>query len=106
MKTPYWNALLVIVLLLAGCDANTIYTEVDARVHWQGSYAVDGCGMFVEIDGNWYKPSNEATIDTAYFKDSLAVVVDYYHTDPVDYACGFAGLMTADGVHIVEIDLR
>lgn len=106
MKRLLFTALLALGIGLSSCDSNTIYTEVAARVHWQGSYAVNGCGMFIEIDGDWYKPSNEAAIDTAYFKDSLDVVVDYYHTDPVDYVCGFVGLMTADGVHIVQIDLR
>lgn len=106
MRKTLLSLPVAIAFLFAGCDANTTHTDVSALVHWQGSYAVDGCGMFLEIDGEWYKPANEATIDTAFYHDSLAVVIDYLHTDPVDYTCGFAGLMTEDGIEVLNISLQ
>ena len=82
--------LLVIVILSSACEEYTEWfppkgqpldsVKVDsaALLTWTGEYEVDGCGFFITINGEEYKPEYEDSID-----DSFKEVYSPYGTEVV-----------------------
>ncbi|MBW3544731.1 MAG: hypothetical protein KY428_03875 [Bacteroidetes bacterium] len=81
------------LLLLAGvfsCNQqhNTLTTE--AKLRWTGMIAADGCGFFLDIDGQEYKPVNEEVIPEHFQQqETMRVRLTYEMQDkPLEYSCG------------------
>jgi len=49
------------LLLILGCEdkKEDKILEADALLRWDGDYSYDGCGFFIVISENEYKPEDE-----------------------------------------------
>lgn len=81
---------LVSILSFACEEGNEVIVKSDAKLVWTGSYDVDGCGFFIEVDSIMYKPENEGIIPPAYKKpDALSVTVQFIDLlYDIEYYCG------------------
>jgi len=78
-------------IFLQACEENNeVIYETDAMLIWTGSYDVDGCGFFVEIDSVEYKPENEGIIPPEYKTvQPLNITVQYIDLlYDMEYNCG------------------
>jgi len=68
--------------------AEEVYTK-EAILKWQGYYAADGCGFFVEIDNKEYKPENENFIgDEFKISGDISVIIKFkYSEEKITYWC-------------------
>ena len=97
--------LLITASVFISCeDAQEIYRK-EALLRWQGDYAADGCGFFLEIDDKDYKPDNENFIGDEYkIFDTTNVIAEFKYTEnKVIYYCGFAGRQETEGINIISI---
>ena len=100
-----------LVLIIASCSESTAPESTDvlqkqAVLHWQGDYAVDGCGFFVEIDSKMYKPSNEQIISDRYKQNSetqVSVRFRYLDHKINSYCFDAPSAIASDGIEIIEI---
>ena len=78
------------MFIFISCDEeNDIIFVPDASLIWTGDYDVDGCGFFVETNGNVYKPENEGIIPPEYRIDTLSITVQFIDLlYEIDYYCG------------------
>jgi len=78
----------VLLLIFASCTKEEI--GQDAVLKWKGEYEVDGCGFFIELKGETYKPNNEDEIGEEFKKNPLSnVVIDYKLLNKdTEYNCG------------------
>ena len=84
--------LLVITIMSSACEEyaewfppkgqpqprDSVMVDSAALLTWTGEYDVDGCGFFITIDGEEYKPEYEDSID-----DSFKEVYSPYGTEVV-----------------------
>lgn len=84
-------------------DSNNLRS--DAVLTWTGDYAVDGCGFFITVNDQGYKPENESIIDQNYKSGSTNVIVVYQLTNrKIESACGDLPTSTlTDGIKIISI---
>lgn len=83
--------LTVFSLLVIGCEeGNEVLINPDAKLIWTGSFDVDGCGFFVEIDSTLYKPENEGILSPLYQRsEPISVTVQYIDLlYDIEYYCG------------------
>jgi hypothetical protein len=97
------------ILFIYGCQSSSEPTDQTvtkvAMLIWEGDYAVDGCGFFIEFDDKRYKPSNEEIISDDYkIYNQTAVTIEFsfLHKD-VEYSCGFQGIKKEEGIKIIEL---
>lgn len=75
MKTKIFLILFATIILLVGCKKNDIETfKSDAIVIFEGDPAIDGCGYFLLISNEKYKP---VTLEQQFCEDSLYVEIKY-----------------------------
>ena len=95
--------LFVVTIISSACEEYELFkpksqpidsVKVDstALLTWTGEYFIDGCGFFVTIDGQKYRPENEDFIDDS-FKDvelpfQTEVIIEYKLLDKrSDFYC-------------------
>ncbi len=92
MKKIYiYLAIVITSILLFACEeGNEVISNSDAKLVWTGSYDVDGCGFFIQVDSVMYKPENEGIIPPAYKKsEPLSINVQYIDLlYDIEYYCG------------------
>lgn len=103
--------LLGLPMLLFGataCQTDGDALTSEAMLLWTGPIAADGCGYFLEIDGQEYKPSNEDIIPESFQqRDSSAVVVTYrWLKEPQEYTCGMLPTRHSSTLEIISIEQR
>ena len=107
MKIYKYIFLLFPLFIFISCSDSEekIYTK-EAVLKWQGNYASDGCGFFLEIDDKEYKPENEDFIgDEFKTGEDISVIVKFkYLEKKVTYVCGWTGQLQTDGVKIISIE--
>jgi hypothetical protein len=106
MKINKYIFLLMPLLIFISCnETEEVYTK-EAILKWQGYYAADGCGFFVEIDNKEYKPENEDFIgDEFQISGDISVIVKFkYSEKKVTYLCGWTGQLQSDGIKIISIE--
>jgi len=108
MKRYGLSLTIIIGAFLFSCntDDNNML-EANAVLQWQGSYAVDGCGYFIEINNHMYKPDDESSIDAKFQEnDSTHVYVEYVLLNKqIEYYCGMAPEV-CDGIKIFSIVIQ
>ena len=88
-------------------EKNDVIFVPDAKLIWTGDYDVDGCGFFVETNGNIYKPENEGIIPPEYrVSDSLSITVQFIDLlYDIDYYCGDSpDKQSAKAIKLVYLD--
>jgi hypothetical protein len=109
MKKYILYILFLIPLLFLSCDKeNEIHTD-NGVLDWDGEYEVDGCGFFIIIDDNTYKPVNESIIPDSLKKDELTnIKVEYYiQKDPVELFCyDSPDIILSDAIEIISIEVE
>lgn len=87
----YVSKLLLLSILFISCEeGNEVLINPDAKLIWTGSFDVDGCGFFVEMDSTLYKPENEGIISPLFQRDEpISVTVQYIDLlYEIEYYCG------------------
>jgi hypothetical protein len=110
MKTNSIIYVLLLLFTLVSCTKdksptnNLDHLVASATLTWQGSYAVDGCGFFVQINSKSYKPINESIIGKEFESNtSIAVRIEYFHVaENVSYFCGMVK-QEMNGIEIFSI---
>jgi hypothetical protein len=104
MAYKFFLLLLAASVFISCEDEKEIYRK-EALLRWQGDYAADGCGFFLEIDNKNYKPDNEKTIGDEFKNfDITNVIVEFKYTEnKVVYYCGFVGKQEEEGINIISI---
>ena len=76
------------------------------EIYFTGDYAVDGCGFFIEINGEEYKPENEQSLHEEYaISGRTTVFIEYILlSEKIEVACGFSGLIQYNGINIISIE--
>lgn len=106
MKINKYDFLLLPLLIFISCDkGEEVYTK-EAILKWQGDYATDGRGYFLEIDHKEYKPENEDFLGDEFKSDEdISVIVKFrYSEEKITYWCGWAGQLQIYGVKIISIE--
>jgi hypothetical protein len=87
MKTVY---LFLLSMLLLGACATRQPLKTTALLRWTGPLAADGCGFFLEFNGNAYKPANEDLIPREFQEYAPRTVRISYEfiEDGGEYSCG------------------
>ena len=112
MKTNSIIYVLLLLFIIVSCTSdksptnNSDHLVADATLTWQGSYAVDGCGFFVEINSKTYKPINERIIGSEFENSSpVTVRIEYLLlAEKVRYFCGMVE-QEMDGIEIFSITI-
>ncbi len=69
------SCLFIATILFASCDKNKVdIIKDEAIILYEGDPAVDGCGFFLSMDNNQYKPIE---LKPEFSEDSLTVYVEY-----------------------------
>lgn len=79
----------------------------EALLSWTGAYEVDGCGFYIEIDDNNYKPENEEIIGESFqTTESTAVIVEFvYLNENIESWCGDLNYPQNDiGIRIFSLE--
>lgn len=102
--------LIFFLFLIVACSESTnpsgASVQKQAIVYWQGDYAVDGCGFFVEIDSKMYKPENENVLGDEYKSDNPSdVLINFEYLDhKINKACFDSRSQTEyDAIRIISI---
>ena len=105
----YFSIAALCLGLLAGLNSctqeqNALTTEANLR--WTGMVAADGCGFFLDIDGQEYKPVNEEIIPEHFQEqEAMPVLLTYVLEEkPMEYSCGMIPARPFKAVKIVEIN--
>ena len=97
------------IFFILGCEDKKEDTilEADALLRWTGDYAVDGCGFFIDIGENEYKPEDELAIpDSLKIDTGVDVFIKYELLDePIEFTCGFQH-QEIDGLKLNSIEKR
>lgn len=115
-KTPtQW--LLILLLIGAACrmdglapeEATASSSTSEAILRWEGAYEVDGCGFFVELREERYKPANEEAIDASYKVSSSTgarVIITYriLETTIQKYCGDLPEPTTTPGIRLLSLD--
>lgn len=94
--------LLFAVVFLVSCDKDN--RKEDALIQWTGDYAADGCGFFVTINGEEYKPENESFIDNNFkVSEGTSVKLTYRLLNKeIESSCGDSPTLTmTEGIKII-----
>ena len=105
-----FSLLILGVFIISSCKKeeefdSSIKTKT-AILDYQGSYAIDGCGYFLEIDSKEYKPDNEELIDSSFqTTNKTTVTIEFqYLQDPVNVYCGDSPKpRVTDGIHLISV---
>jgi hypothetical protein len=98
--------LLLSLIVFFSCDEEEQVFTKEAILKWQGDYAVDGCGFFLEINKKEYKPENEDFLgDEFKTGEDISVIVKFkYSEKKITYACGWMDQLRTDGIKIISIE--
>jgi len=104
MKSLKYYFLFLFFISFISCNDDEQIQTKEAKLEWQGEYAVDGCGFFVEIDGKKYKPENENIIGNELkTSDQLLVLIKFeYLNREIEYHCGLQ-LHKIEAIKIISI---
>lgn len=90
MKT-FLPIFLALVFLLVSSCRNKDDTDVLSGIgilSWTGDYELDGCGYFIVIDNQQYKPDNEEILDDSYKSIvDLPVAIKYKLAGKITKSC-------------------
>lgn len=94
-------------MLLMSCNQHQDIIEAEADLRWTGPLAADGCGFFLDIDGQEYKPANEEVIPETLQNEFTQRVKLRYEVlqEPVPYSCGMLPTHYQSTIKILEISL-
>lgn len=109
MKTITLLLLFTLLFTIACDEGNEVLIEPNAKLVWTGSYDVDGCGFFVEIDSVLYKPENEGILPPEYKTiEPLDVTVQYIDLlYEIEYSCGdLPDVQKAKAIKLTSMDLN
>lgn len=106
MKNPI---LLSIIVLFISFSCQKRQIEYEAILTWTGEYAVDGCGFFIELNGETYKPSDESKFGDEY-KTVYPIIVQIEYELPGNelyYYCGdLPESQIKKTINIISIKIR
>lgn len=105
MKLIYTSLCCCFFLGLMACgNENTTHTT-EATLRWTGPVAADGCGFFLDIEGQEYKPANEEVIPDAFKSEGAQPVQLTYQEleEPVVYTCGMLPSRYSSTIRILEV---
>lgn len=77
-----------------------------AILRWTGDYAVDGCGFFILIGDQEYKPENESVIGDKYkTNDDMTVLIEYrILSERIEFSCGdLPNPLTREAIRIITL---
>tara|TARA_R110002050_G_scaffold300621_3_gene471026 strand:+ start:1204 stop:1557 length:354 start_codon:yes stop_codon:yes gene_type:complete len=114
MKTFVLKSSLIVLaaatFVVSSCKKETAKFDSEVKtktaiLHYTRSYAVDGCGYFLDIDSKQYKPDNEEIIDTLGATEDVTVIVEFqYLENSIFTNCGDARKpLEHKGVHLISI---
>ena len=93
--------LAISLLIFIGCKKEE--TEQNAILKWTGEYSVDGCGFFIEFNGEIYKPNNEDNIGEIFKEESSSIVIVDYKLQNKDIECNCGDLPETQKEKSIEI---
>ena len=97
------------LLLILGCEdkKEDKILEADALLRWDGDYSYDGCGFFIVISENEYKPEDEVVIDDSFkVYGGVDVFIKYeLLNETIEYYCGMMP-SELDGIKLHSIENR
>ena len=103
----YFKILFVISILgiCFSCERNKDIPKEEALLIWQGDYESDGCGFFIEINGEEYKLANESIIEESYkVIGKTRVEIKYKFLGKIRYCCGDAVIdYCGEGIEVIAI---
>lgn len=126
ISRPLLSVILSLTFLMSSCQEDSVepatentksenkrIEKASALLIWSGSYASDGCGFTLEIDGKTYFPENETEINdtfnhkpaTPFTPHVTPIEVEFQKTDTkINRPCGYsADSRIMDGIRILSI---
>ncbi|MBC8345400.1 MAG: hypothetical protein ISR82_01825 [Candidatus Marinimicrobia bacterium] len=104
------SSFLLFVFFLFACeDKDNAQDLTEAILIFEGDYAVDGCGFFIEMKGKTYKPKDESKIGVAFKNNRItAVLIDYVIPNEVlEYYCNMSPTsQTKEAIEIISIQKK
>ena len=101
--------ILIFAFLILSCKEELPEPEIidfrPVKIIWSGPYEIDLCGFSVEIDNQFYKPTNEDFLGSE-FKTFNDTTVEMKYKDlkrKVNTSCGWGLPFEANGIEILEI---
>ena len=83
---------MLLIAVIMSCQEETapLQQKTTALLEWTGDGAVSGCGFFLKIDGQEYKPENETIIPLSFREGAPHEVIITYNRPnaEIKYACG------------------
>lgn len=109
MKAIILSGLILMSLTLLSCERedNVEIIKAPGILSWTGEYEVDGCGFFLTISGQEYKPENESIIKESFKNGADAnVMVEYQLLNrQIESWCGdMPAAILTDGIKIISIE--
>lgn len=79
-----------LIMALFSCNQQQNVLTTEASLRWTGMIAADGCGFFLDIDGQEYKPVNEEIIPKHFQQQETILVRLTYKIEEkrIEYSCG------------------
>ena len=73
---------ITVIIFLYSCGSddnnnNENRLKSDAILEWRGDYVIEGCGFFILMNDNVYKPVNEEIINNSFKSANTCVVIEY-----------------------------
>jgi len=100
------------LFLFLGCDDKKEdkiqeILEANALLRWEGDYSYDGCGFFIDIGEQEYKPEDELAIaDSFKVSGGVDVFIKYeLLNEIVSYNCGMMP-SELDGIKLHSLENR
>lgn len=90
---------------MMSCNNKNEPITTEASLRFTGLLAADGCGFFLDIDGQEYKPVNEEVIPETFQDENAHPVQLTYEKleEPVEYSCGMKPSIYNSTIRIIEI---
>ena len=95
--------ILAVLLSVSACSDPSEILESTAIISYSNPQ-VDGCGYFITINTQEYKPSNPEVIPQKFMQlQQQTIDLKYKSNGTIEYLCGFAGILEGDAIEIIEI---
>lgn len=99
----------LILFLILGCEdkKEDKILDTNAVLRWDGDYSYDGCGFFIILGEQEYKPEDEESIDDSFRKNGDTDVYIKYEllNETIEYYCGMMP-SELDGIKLHSIENR
>lgn len=105
MKYFFISLRLCLLTGLWACQNQKEILTTEATLRWTGPLAADGCGFFLDINGQELKPVNEEVIPSAFQNEAAQRVQVRYQLleEPQEYSCGMLPSRYSSTLKVLEI---